>query len=87
MTINSCDPKAIQDQLHRTEGQILALRRMFEDNRSCPDLLQQVVAARASLSRLGTMLLEAEAQGCLGENDAPKVRDLEKVVSNLFKLT
>lgn len=87
MSNSSCDPKAIQDQLNRTEGQILGLNKMFTSSRSCPELLQQIVAARASLSKLGTMILEAEAQGCLTGNESPKVRDLEKVVSNLFKIT
>lgn len=86
MANNTCDPKAIQDQLNRTEGQVMALNKMFSDERPCPDLLQQIVAARASLSKLGTMLLESEAQGCLVGNESSKVKDLEKVVSNLFKI-
>lgn len=87
MENQTCDPKAIQDQLNRTEGQVLSLKKMYESGRSCTELLQQIVAARAALSRLGTMLLEAEAQGCLGQTDSPKFKELEKTVSQLFKIT
>lgn len=87
MENQACDPKAIQDQLNRTEGQVLAFKKMYESGRSCAELLQQIVAARAALSRLGTMLLEAEAQGCLGQTDSPKFKELEKTVSQLFKIT
>lgn len=82
-----CNPKAIRDQVRRTEGQVLSLGRMIDDARPCAEVLQQIVAARANLSRLGTMLLEAEAQGCLGEGKTAAAKDLERVVSGLFKIT
>jgi DNA-binding FrmR family transcriptional regulator len=85
--MNKCDPKAIKDQLHRTQGQVLSLSKMVNDMRPCAEILQQIIAARASLSRLGAMILEAEAQGCLGESETAKVKDLERVVSGLFKIT
>ncbi len=87
MEKQSCDPKAIQDQLNRTEGQVLALKKMYDEKRRCDELLQQIVAARAALSRLGTMLLEAEAQGCLGTNNDQRFKDLEKTITQLFKIT
>ena len=85
----SCDPQAIKDQVKRTEGQVFGIGRMIEDSRDCTDVLQQIVAARASLQKLGTVLLEAEAEGCFGStaNREAKVKDLEKIVSNLFKIT
>lgn len=82
-----CDPKAIKDQLNRTEGQVMALKKMYETKRSCAELLQQIVAARASLSRLGTMLLEAEAQGCMGVDNELKIKELKHTISQLFKIT
>ena len=86
---NSCDPQATKDQVKRTEGQVLGIGRMIEAGRDCTEVLQQIVAARASLQKLGTVLLEAEAQGCFGgtRNETAKVQNLEKIISNLFKLT
>lgn len=84
-----CDPKAIHDQLSRTEGQVTGIGKMVETGRSCAEVLQQIVAARASLQKLGIMLLEAEAAGCLGDSAeaSPKVRELEQAVASLFKIT
>jgi len=86
---DTCDPQAIKDQVKRTEGQVLGIGRMIEASRDCTEILQQIVAARASLQKLGTVLLEAEAEGCFGSggDQAAKVQNLEKIVSNLFKLT
>lgn len=87
--MQKCDPKLIKDQVRRTEGQVASLGRMIDEGRDCSEVLQQIVAARASLSKLGTLLLEAEAEGCLGvgEKSSAKVRNLEQVVASLFKLT
>lgn len=84
-----CDPKSIQDQAHRTEGQVQSIARMLEEKRSYADVLQQIVAARASLSKLGSMMLKAEVKGCLGSGAAAefKAEDLERIVQNLFKIS
>jgi DNA-binding FrmR family transcriptional regulator len=85
----SCDPEAIKNQIARTEGQVAGIRRMIDTKRDCSELLQQIVAARASLQKLGSMLLEAEAQGCISSAGAEgnQVKNLEKIVSGLFKIT
>lgn len=85
----TCDQTKIFDQASRTEGQISGVAKMIKDGRSCSDVLQQIVAARANLQKLGIMLLEAEAAGCLGDGNggAPKMKELEHVVANLFKIT
>lgn len=89
MNQTACNPKAIQDQFGRTEGQVAGIGKMIDEHRSCADVLQQVVAARASLQKLGIMLLQAEAAGCLPDNGEvnPKMKELEQVVAQLFKIT
>lgn len=87
--ITECNPENIKKQLARTEGQVSGIERMIEAKRDCSDILQQIVAARASLQKLGTMVLEAEARGCFGTKICAEdnVQKLEKIVSNLFKIT
>ena len=84
-----CDIKVVTDQYNRLEGQISGIGRMIESKRDCEDIIQQIVAARASLERLGRLLLEAEANGCFGDDltDPEKVKKLEQLVSQLFKIT
>lgn len=84
-----CDIKGTSDQYNRLEGQINGIGKMIEAKRDCDDVIQQIIAARASLERLGRLLLEAEANGCFGK-EAPseqKIKKLEHVVSQLFKIT
>ena len=85
----TCNPEMIKTQVNRTEGQVLGIGRMIEAGRSCDEVLQQIVAARASLQKLGQLLLQAKAQGCFGSSPAgtSRVKELEQVVSNLFKIT
>lgn len=88
MQKNICNPQIVNDQVNRMQGQVTGIGRMIDDGRSCAEILQQVVAARASLQKLGIMLLEAEAKGCLDKEVSPaKLKDLEQVISQLFKIT
>ena len=88
MSDNFCNPQLIKDQLSRTEGQVIGIGKMVDETRDCAEILQQIVAARASLAKLGSMLLQTEAQGCFGKsNSSAKLKDLEKVVSQLFKIS
>jgi len=84
-----CDIKSMTDQFNRLEGQISGIGRMIEAKRDCEDIIQQIIAARSSLERLGKLLLEAEANGCFsgGTTSEEKVKKLEHTVSQLFKIT
>lgn len=88
MNNQACDNRKIIDQVKRATGQVEGLGRMIENGRDCGDILQQIVAARAGLQKLGILLLEAEAQGCFGSGKSSgKIKDLEKIMVGLFKIT
>ena len=44
-----CKPERIISQLHRIEGQVRAIEKMYNDKRGIEDIICQVKAARASL--------------------------------------
>lgn len=52
-------------RLQHVEGQVLTLRRMVEDERSCGDALLQVTSARESLSAVGHLLLHDYLCNCV----------------------
>ena len=52
-------------RLHRAEGQVRGIRRMYEEGRPCPEILDQLAAARAALDSLGLLILEDHVDGCL----------------------
>lgn len=55
---------------------------MYEDEKSCVDVVHQVVAARNSLGRVARDLLTGEASRCTKERN---VEELEEVLKELFR--
>lgn len=70
------------NQLKRVRGQLDGIIGMYQDERSCVDIVRQVVAARNSLSRVAKDLLTDEAGRCSRER---KTEELQAIISELFK--
>ena len=58
-------PNEIARRLHKIEGQISGIRRMYEEGRPCIDILDQISAARAGLKAAGLAVLDEHVDGCL----------------------
>lgn len=67
-------------QISRIEGQVRGIGKMIAADRYCIDVLIQVQAARAALTRVGLLILEDHAKGCVV--DAVQ-RGEEKVIDEL----
>lgn len=59
--------KAITDRLNRIEGQVRGIKKMVADDRYCIDILTQVQAVKAALSRAESEILKAHAACCVAE--------------------
>jgi DNA-binding FrmR family transcriptional regulator len=60
------DNKAkLVNRLSRIEGQVRGLARMVEEGRYCIDVLTQIQAARAALSRVETEMLKDHLGHCI----------------------
>jgi DNA-binding FrmR family transcriptional regulator len=81
-----CDEKEFTDRVHRINGQVTALDKMYKNRRTAQEILQQVVSVRSSLSSLATIIVEAEVKGCLPIGDT-STDSLSKLVETLFKVT
>lgn len=53
------------ERLRKIEGQVRGIQRMIEEERYCVDVLVQVAAIRAALSKVGLALLESHTRGCV----------------------
>lgn len=58
---------AIARRLKRIEGQAKALSRMLEEDRYCIDILHQIQATKAALTKAETELLRIHAAECVDE--------------------
>jgi len=72
----------IVSQLKRIRGQLDGLITMYEDERTCVDIVRQVIAARSSLSRVARDLLTGEASRCSKER---RVEDLDEILKEVFR--
>ena len=79
-----CDVKEFLERIHKISGQIRAIEQMYNDKRTAQEIVQQVVAVRASLSSLARLIVEAEVKGCLPSDG--KAQPVAQLVDTLFKV-
>ena len=80
-----CDNKDFLDRVHRISGQIAALEKMYDDRRVAQEIVQQIVAIRASLASLAKLIVEAEVKGCLPSDSSGE--PVSRLVDTLFKVS
>jgi len=54
-----------QRRLARIAGQVAGIQRMVDHDRTCGDIMQQIVAVRAALDHLGMTFLSEHLQTCV----------------------
>jgi CsoR family transcriptional regulator, copper-sensing transcriptional repressor len=85
----SPDKEQLIRRLRRIEGQTRGLQKMVEEDRWCPDILQQIAAVTAALDKVALGLAAGHVQHCMavGEED-PKRRDemTEELMAALGRL-
>ena len=80
----------IVTRLRRVEGQIAGVGRMYEEERYCIDVLDQLAAARAGLEAAALLVLEDHVNGCVrdamqGDGGPDKARDLVSAVRRFVR--
>jgi CsoR family transcriptional regulator, copper-sensing transcriptional repressor len=65
------------NRLRRIEGQTRGIQKMVEDDRWCPDILQQIAAVRAALDKVALGLAEGHVQHCMLEGTTDPERQEE----------
>ena len=71
----SADKDQLLNRLRRIEGQTRGIQKMVEDDRWCPDILQQIAAVRAALDKVALGLASGHVQHCMAMSEDPKRRD------------
>jgi len=77
-------------RLKKIEGQVKGIQRMIENDKYCVDVLVQVAAVRAAMTRVGTIILENHARGCVKkamEDDQADemIKELVDIVGKFMK--
>ena len=81
------DKDKVQRRLKKIAGQVAGIQRMIDDDRYCIDVVMQVSAVRAALSRVGEAILERHFQTCLTEAfESGTDRDRQEKIAELMKV-
>jgi len=73
---------SILAQLNRINGQLEGITRMYQDERTCVDIVRQVIAVRSSLGRVARDLLSSEAKKC---SRGAQWETLDDVLKEVFR--
>ena len=74
----------ILKNLNRIEGQVRGIGKMVEEDRYCIDIVTQIAAARAALSRIEGDLLRQHLGHCVHRAmNSRNAADREKVIEEL----
>jgi CsoR family transcriptional regulator, copper-sensing transcriptional repressor len=84
----SAEKDALIKRLRRIEGQTRGLQKMVEEDRWCPDILQQIAAVTAALDKVALGLAAGHVQHCMAMGDDPERREemTDELVQALSRL-
>jgi DNA-binding FrmR family transcriptional regulator len=80
--------KDLQNRLNRIEGQAKGVHNMLEQDRSCQDVLHQLLAIRSAAHQASLVLVQNHALECLRRSDqsASTEQVVEALVGILAKM-
>jgi CsoR family transcriptional regulator, copper-sensing transcriptional repressor len=74
-------------RLRRIEGQVRGVQRMVDEDRDCPEILQQMAAIRSAMHQASLVVARAYAARCLDERVVgDRVEVLDTLIATLGKL-
>lgn len=73
-------------RLNRIEGQIRGIKRLIEKETYYDDVINQILACRAALSGVATILVEAQLKSCINKNAEEYTEDFHDVLDTVLKL-
>ncbi len=73
----SGNPDQMRARLRRIEGQIRGITKMLDEDRSCEEVVTQLMAVRSGVDTVGALVLDGHLGNCLsGESTSEQVAAL-----------
>ena len=85
-TLDEAAQQALVTRLNRVEGQIRGIRRMIQEPRLCVEVLQQLAAAEAALSRISLSVLRHHVERCVPNGVAHSETEGRKRLNELVDI-
>lgn len=79
----------ILKRLRRIEGQIKGIYKMIDQDQCCNDVLIQVAAVKAAISKVGGLVLENYSKDCIRKaiNQDSDDERIENLINTILKFT
>jgi len=80
--------KDILNRLKTIKGHIAGIEKMVEEDKSCDEILLQVAAIKASIHKVGLVIMEEHAKECLiniADGECLDREKVEKVIDTIVK--
>ena len=79
---------ALGVRLRRVEGQIRGIARMLDDDRSCEDVITQLLAVRSAMDRVASEVVRIHVDRCLRDMPPDEARNIiARIVELLNKIS
>ena len=91
--VNSLEYKNdILKRLNKIEGQVKGIQKMIQAEKKCGDVLTQISAVRAAITKVGSLLLDKYSKDCLlnsinSENKEESLENLLDTIQKFLKFT
>ncbi|MDD5749430.1 MAG: metal-sensitive transcriptional regulator [Patescibacteria group bacterium] len=83
----ACCPEKIISQLHRIEGQVRSVEKMYNEKRDIEEIARVVKAARASMDSLSKLLINDKISGCYDGKKSVDKKEVGRLINILFDIT
>ena len=82
--------KSLVSRLNRVEGQVRGVRKMVEQPRYCPDILNQIAAVRRALDSVSLEVIECHMNTCVSSavrknKGAGSIRELVRTIERFVR--
>ena len=78
------DKEALLKRMRRIEGQARGIQRMIQEDRYCPEIVQQISSLTSAAKEVSLLLLQHHIEGCVV--DAVRQGDSEVKIRELIGL-
>ena len=87
MVNNESVKKSVINRLKTVKGHIAGIEKMVEEGKCCDDVLLQIAAVKASIHKVGLLIVEENVMDCLTSEDGETVdkERLENIIKTLVK--
>ena len=85
------DKSKVEPLLKTARGQVDAIIKMFDDDRYCIDIINQLLAAEALIKKTRKIVLKAHLEGCVldaacSSDNADRTQKLDEIIKLLDKM-